>query len=114
MSLEVDGGELVSYSSLQECEVWFENGEPCHTLLSLFHSSIRVLDSHLLLRLSLGPGGWGLWVIAPGPSAVPSHSWSVRCRPLVGVVSVQTWGRWEERRKVISLHLSKGCALMTM
>lgn len=59
VSLEGDGGELVAYSSLQECEVWFENGEPCHTLLCLFHSSICVPDSHLLLRLLPGPGGWG-------------------------------------------------------
>lgn len=35
-----EGGELVPYSSLQECEIWFENGEPSHTLFCLFHSSI--------------------------------------------------------------------------
>lgn len=35
-----EGGELVPYSSLQECEIWFENGEPSHTLFCSFHSSI--------------------------------------------------------------------------
>lgn len=38
--LEGEGGELVPFSSLQECELWFENGEPGHTLLRWFHSSV--------------------------------------------------------------------------
>ncbi|KAI9541183.1 hypothetical protein NQZ68_032966 [Dissostichus eleginoides] len=41
VSLEGEGGELVPYPSLQECQIWFENGEPCHTLYRLFHSSFR-------------------------------------------------------------------------
>ncbi|XP_031699178.1 protein TANC2 isoform X8 [Anarrhichthys ocellatus] len=32
VSLEGEGGELVPYSSLQECEIWFENGESSHEL----------------------------------------------------------------------------------
>ncbi|KAK2884546.1 hypothetical protein Q8A73_021020 [Channa argus] len=42
VSLEGEGGELVPYSSLQECAIWFENGEPCHTLFCLFNASICV------------------------------------------------------------------------
>ncbi|XP_029312120.1 protein TANC2 isoform X5 [Cottoperca gobio] len=32
VSLEGEGGELVPYSSLQECEIWFENGESSQEL----------------------------------------------------------------------------------
>lgn len=51
VSLEGEGGELVPYPSLQECEVWFENGEPClpHPLLlvSFLHLCLQtLLPSH--------------------------------------------------------------------
>lgn len=53
---EEGGGELAEYSSLQECEIWFENGELCHTLFHLFHCPASVLPpppaSHLLLHQS--------------------------------------------------------------
>lgn len=55
---EEGGGELAEYSSLRECEIWFENGELCHTLFHLFHCPASVLpptpSSHLLLHLGLG------------------------------------------------------------
>lgn len=64
VSLEGEGGELVSYPSLQECAIWFENGEPCHTLFFyLFHSSMCACQlslpstSHLLLHLSWAGAG---------------------------------------------------------
>lgn len=61
MSLEGEGGELVPYPSLQECEIWFENGEPLpHPLLlvSFLHLCLQTVSppSHLLLHLSLGQG----------------------------------------------------------
>lgn len=53
MSLEGEGGELVSYPSLQECAIWFENGEPCHTLF--FFTSVIPLSVPTILSLSLSP-----------------------------------------------------------
>lgn len=48
VSLEGEGGELVPYSSLQECKLWFENGEPCHTLSHLSHSCNYACECCLL------------------------------------------------------------------
>lgn len=42
---EEGGGEPVEYSSLQECQIWFENGELCHTLFHLFPCPASVLLS---------------------------------------------------------------------
>lgn len=70
-----EGGELVPYSSLQECEIWFENGEPSHTLFCLFHSSIcarklcftppthppTLTTCHLLLHLSFARSWSAVW-----------------------------------------------------
>ncbi|KAK5851140.1 hypothetical protein PBY51_001956 [Eleginops maclovinus] len=63
VSLEGEGGELVPYSSLQECQIWFENGEPCHTLYRLFHSSIRSPSPFTCCS-----------TLAPGLSALGSQS----------------------------------------
>lgn len=49
VSLEGEGGELVTYSKLRECAICFENGEPCHTLFYLFPSLIYAC------KLSLPP-----------------------------------------------------------
>lgn len=66
---EEGGGELVEYSSRQECKIWFENGELRHTLFHLFPCPASVLppplSSHLLLHLVFGQsccgGGGGGW-----------------------------------------------------
>lgn len=55
VSLEGEGGELVPYSSLQECAIWFENGEPCHTLSCSFHASVRARKRRLPLSPAAPP-----------------------------------------------------------
>lgn len=83
-----EGGELVPYSSLQECEIWFENGEPSHTLFCLFHSSICARKLCFTPPPSLQPSP-----LVTCCSTFPCTE-LVCCvaRPLVRMTFVQTWG----------------------
>lgn len=74
VSLEGEGGELVPYSSLQECAIWFENGETCHTLFCLFHPSICPCKLCLPPFTCCSIFAWP--ELAPGLSALWSGSWS--------------------------------------
>lgn len=75
VSLEGEGRELVPYPSLQECEIWFENGEPLPhplSLVSFLHLCLQTV-SPPPSPAAQPPARPGL---APGLSAVPPHSWS--------------------------------------
>jgi len=81
---EGEGGELVPYSSLQECNIWFENGELRHTLLfaCFIPPSAPAKKKkhhpptpfHLLLNLCLGSG----------LSAPTAGSWLLQALVLTG------------------------------
>lgn len=83
-----EGGELVPYSSLQECEIWFENGEPSHTLFCLFHSSICARKLCFTPHPASNPHHLS-------PAAPPFLRTELVCcvaRPLVRMTFVKTWG----------------------
>lgn len=64
---EEGGGEPVEYSSLQECQIWFENGELCHTLFHLFPCPASVL-------------------LSPAASPFPGHSTAPAAAATLGKV----------------------------
>ncbi|KAK1881452.1 Protein TANC2 [Dissostichus eleginoides] len=104
VSLEGEGGELVPYPSLQECQIWFENGEPCHTLYRLFHSSFRPPSP------PLSPAAQPWLQVCPLSDlpAVSATGSSDVCADMGLIGGTQEIDFFREM-----MRLSEGCALMT-